>query len=73
MDTRVFIAKDWIKTLEHRRERNRGNEVNDVFTENILATEHKIIAGHRQLADFVINDDYQVVDIEAEFNRANKE
>ena len=73
VDTRVFIAKDWIKTLEHRRERNRGNEVNDVFTENILATEHKIIAGHRQLADFVINDDYQVVDIEAEFNRANKE
>ncbi len=73
VDTRVFIARDWIKTLEHRRERNRGNEVNDVFTENILATEHKIIAGHKQLADFVINDDYQVVDIEAELNRAYKE
>lgn len=73
VDTRVFIARDWIKTLEHRRERNRGNEVKDVFTESILATEHKIIAGHKQLADFVINDDYQVVDIEAEFNRANKE
>ena len=73
VDTRVFIARDWIKTLEHRRERNRGNEVKDVFTESILATEHKIIAGHKQLADFVINDDYQVVDIEAEFNRAKKE
>jgi len=73
VDTRVFISRDWIKTREHRIERNRGNEVNDVFTENILATEHKIIAGHRQLADFVINDDYQVVDIEAEFNHAYKE
>ena len=59
-DIKVFIARNWLKTLEDRKKRNRGNEVNDPFTENILATEHKIIAGHKQLADFVINDDFQV-------------
>ncbi|HSN94534.1 MAG TPA: hypothetical protein VLR89_05680 [Anaerolineaceae bacterium] len=59
-DTKVFIARSWLKTLEDRKKRNRGNEVNDPFTENILATEHKIIAGHKQLADFVINDDFEV-------------
>ena len=60
VDTKVFIARNWLKTLEDRKKRNRGNEVNDPFTENILATEHKIIAGHKQLADFVINDDFEV-------------
>ena len=60
VDVKVFIARNWLKTLEDRKKRNRGNEVNDPFTENILATEHKIIAGHKQLADFVINDDYEV-------------
>ena len=60
VDTKVFIARNWLKTLEDRKKRNRGNEVNDPFTENILATEHKIIAGHKQLADFVIDDDFDV-------------
>jgi uridine kinase len=73
VDIRIFIARDWIKTLEHRRERNRGNEINDVFTENILAMEHKIIAGHKFLADFVIDDDYQVISVESEFNHGIKE
>lgn len=60
VDIKVFIARNWLKTLEDRKKRNRGNEVNDPFTENILAIEHKIIAGHKQLADFVINDDFEV-------------
>jgi uridine kinase len=60
VNTKIFISRDWKKTLEDRRKRNRGNEVNDPFTEQILATEHKIIAGHKQLADFVINDDFDV-------------
>ena len=64
VDVRVFIAKNWLKTLEARKKRNRGNEVNDAFTEQILATEHKIIAGHSQLADFIINDEYQVINLE---------
>jgi uridine kinase len=63
VDIKVFISRNWMKTLEDRRKRNRGNEVNDPFTEQILATEHKIIAGHKQLADFVISDEFEVMKI----------
>ena len=66
VDVKVFISRNWLRTLEDRKRRNRGNEINDVFTEQILATEHKIIAGHKQLADFVITDDYEVIYIETE-------
>jgi uridine kinase len=61
VDTRIFIARNRLDTLEHRKKRNRGDEVGDPFIENILKTEHKIIAGHRQLADFVITKDYDVI------------
>lgn len=63
VDIKVFISRNWLKTLEDRRKRNRGNEVNDPFTEQILATEHKIIAGHKQLADFIISDEFEVMRI----------
>jgi uridine kinase len=61
VDTRVFIARSRRETLEHRRKRNRGSEAGDPFIEHVLATEHKIIAGHRQLADLVITRDFDVV------------
>lgn len=61
VDTRVFIARNRLDTLEHRRKRNRGDEVGDPFIETVLVMEHKIIAGHRQLADFVITREYEVV------------
>lgn len=61
VDTKVFIARNRLDTLEHRQKRNRGNEVGDPFIENVLKLEHKIIAGHRQLADFVITRDYDVI------------
>jgi uridine kinase len=61
VDTRIFIARSWLDTREDRQKRNRGNEVGDPFTEQVLSTEHKIIAGHRQLADLVITKDYEVV------------
>ena len=64
VDTRIFISRNWLSTLEDRKKRNRGNEVGDSFTEQILAIEHKIIAGHKQLADFVINDEYEVINVE---------
>jgi uridine kinase len=60
IDTKVFIARNRIETLEHRRKRNRGNEVHDPFVEDILKMEHKIIAGHIYLSDFVITNDYEV-------------
>lgn len=64
VDTRVFIARNRLDTLEHRKKRNRGGEVDDPFVEQVLVTEHKIIAGHMQLADFVITKDYDVIIVE---------
>ena len=61
LDTRIFIARNRLDTLEHRKKRNRGTEMQDPFIEQILLTEHKIIAGHKQLADFVITKDNEVI------------
>jgi uridine kinase len=61
VDTRIFISRNWQDTLEHRQKRKRGNEVGDLFIEQVLCMEHKIIAGHKQLADFLITKDYDVI------------
>ncbi len=61
VDRRVFIARNRLETLEHRRKRNRGGEAADPFIEGVLAVEHKIIAGHRSLADFVLTRDFDVI------------
>jgi uridine kinase len=61
VDTRVFICRNWLDTLEHRQKRMRGNEVGDPFIEQVLSIEHKIIAGHKQLADILITKDYGVI------------
>lgn len=61
IDKKVFISANRLDTLEHRKKRNRGNEVGDPFIEHVLEIEHKIIAGHKLLADFVITKDYDVV------------
>jgi uridine kinase len=64
IDTRIFIDADYKDTLKFRKLRNRGNEVNDPFVEGILEMEHKIIAGHKFLADIIITKDYEVVPTE---------
>jgi uridine kinase len=64
VDTKIFIDRNRLDTLAHRKKRNRGNEVGDPFIEQVLITEHKIIAGHKQLADFVITKDYDVINVE---------
>jgi uridine kinase len=61
LNTRVFILRNRLDTLEHRQKRNRGSEMGDPFIEQILVTEHKIIAGHRLLADYVITKDFAVM------------
>ena len=60
VDCKIFIARNRLDTLEHRETRNRGNEIGDPFIEQVLMIEHKIIAGHKQLADFIINKDYSI-------------
>ena len=64
VDNKIFITRNRMDTLAHRQKRNRGNEVSDPFIEQILATEHKIIAGHKQLADIVISKTYDVFIVE---------
>jgi uridine kinase len=66
IDLKLFITRDWHLTLEDRKKRSRGNEVHDPFTEGILAVEHKIIAGHKHLADIIVNNDYEVINAATE-------
>jgi uridine kinase len=61
VDTRIFISRNWLDTLEHRQKRKRGDEVGDPFIEQVLRIEHKIITGHKQLADILITKDYGVI------------
>jgi len=68
IDKRIFIDRTFANTRAHRKKRNRGNEAHDQFIEQILANEHKIIAGHKYLADIIITKDYDVVFM----NRANE-
>lgn len=58
VDTRVFIARNRLETMEHRRKRNR--EGADPFLEEVLTIEHEIIAPHAELADIIITRDYDV-------------
>lgn len=60
IDSKVFIARNRLETMAARKKRNRGNEVDDPFIEEVLKLEHKIISGHKNLADFVIDKDYNV-------------
>ena len=62
VDTRIFIDRNRLDTLDHRQKRNRGNEVGDSFIEDILKSEHKIIVEHKSLAGFIITKDYQVIE-----------
>lgn len=64
VDIKIFIDEDYKETLKYRKLRNRGNEVNDPFVESILETEHKIIAGQRFLADFIITNNYELIPVD---------
>ena len=58
VDTRVFIARNRLETMEHRQK--RGREGFDPFIEEVLTIEHDIISQHRELADVIITRDYDV-------------
>jgi uridine kinase len=64
VDIRIFICRNWLDTLELRQRRMRGNEVGDPFIEQVLSLEHKIISGHKQLADILITKDFNVIFVE---------
>jgi len=58
VDRRVFIARNRLETMEHRRKRAREDV--DPFIEKVLETEHEIISQHRAGADVIITRDYDV-------------
>ena len=62
VDTRVFIARNRLETMEHRMK--RGREDFDPFIEQVLEIEHEIISQHRERADIVITTDYDVEFVE---------
>lgn len=57
-DTRVFIDRNRLETLESRKK--RGREQIEPFLEEVLEIEHDIISKHKTRADIVINRDYEV-------------
>lgn len=58
VDTRVFIARNRLETMEARARRAR--EPADPFIEEVLKIEHAIISAHRSRADIVLGRDYEV-------------
>lgn len=64
VDSRVFIARSRLETLQHRMK--RGREDFDPFIEKVLEIEHEIISTHATRADIVITSDYDVTFVGAE-------
>lgn len=60
VNTRVFIARNYLDTRAHREKRQRHSSELDEFTERVLRIEHEIISSHRRRADIVITRDYDV-------------
>ncbi|MGY6631767.1 MAG: zeta toxin family protein [Wenzhouxiangella sp.] len=60
VDVRVFIDRDWQATRAHRERRRRDASELDPFIDRVLTIEHEIISAHRQRADLVIDNDYNV-------------
>jgi uridine kinase len=58
VDTRIFIARNRLETLESRKRRAR--EPIEPFLEQVLEIEHKLISPHRDLADVIISRDFDV-------------
>ncbi len=58
VDTRVFIARNRLETMQARARRAR--EPADPFIEEVLQIEHTIISAHRASADVILSRDYEV-------------
>lgn len=61
VDIRVFINRNYHDTREHRIRRKRAESELDDFVERVLTIEHEIITRHKDLANFIITREYDVV------------
>lgn len=60
IDTRTFIDRSYIDTMEDRLKRQRHPSELDDFTTEVLKIEHGIIYAHKLLADLIITKEYDV-------------
>jgi len=59
VDVRVFIDRDYHRTLEARKRRARDKW--EPFMQDVLEREHQIISQHKALANIVISADFATV------------
>ncbi len=57
-DYHVFIDRDYHDTKKHREE--RGRDVIDSFSEEVLKIEDKIITKHKSFASFIVRKNFSV-------------
>lgn len=60
IDHKIFILSHRFDTLESRKKRSRAAHELDEFAGEILEKEHKIISGHKSLANTFINNAFEV-------------
>ena len=58
VDTRIFINRNRLDTLESRKK--RGREPIEPFIEEVLKIEHEVISKHKKMANIIISKDYDV-------------
>lgn len=59
-DFHLFMSRNFEQTRSLREQRNRGNEVNDPFVEQVLAIEHQLITATKEKADAWIDIDFNL-------------
>ena len=64
IDFRVFIDRDYQKTLEARKQRAR--DTFEPFIEDVLQREHEIISQHRDFAEVIIPEAYDRIEVRSE-------
>lgn len=60
-DFHLFMSRNYIETRVFREKRNRGDEVNDAFVEQVLKIEHQIISSSKNKANAIIDIDFKLV------------
>lgn len=60
IDFHLFMSRNFQQTRSLREQRNRGNEVNDPFVEQVLAIEHQLITATKEKADAWIDIDFNL-------------
>jgi len=55
LDFKLYMSRTFKETRELRALRNRGNEINDPFVEEVLALEHELICQKKSEADAMID------------------